>query len=363
MMRDSTKICRSEMFNCLSAFIATVVLAVLVPLPAFAANEEAFPRTSEGQEQFIQMYVDRAYGMNAAPDYEALEDFYRDLKEKVANHQAYERAPGTFVEAIAMSSLGQEGAANLARWREKRPTSPTPALASILGRLKMVSSDLGLSLGSNWVWHPVPDAAHEFEGVRTELLNIRRFASEDPQWHVLMAITTIALKRDLKELHNLVDDGLARHPANFELVQVAAAGHLSKWQGNAEGLERWAQHVLTLSPPTDGMANYARIYKVAMRAQYGALLFDLAKPNWKTLMGAIRDLISRHPNDEHLNDAAVLACIGGNRALTREALVHANYQYADVYWYDIGTEYHPYEICRSWAGDTDRKNAVPTANP
>lgn len=69
-----------------------------------------------------------------------------------------------------------------------------------------------------------------------------------------------------------------------------------------------------------------------------------------SLMTSTRDLLKQAPSDAHLNDAAVMACAGGNRALTREALQHANFRYSDVYWYNIGTSWHPYEICRKWAG-------------
>jgi len=272
---------------------------------------------------------------------------------------------GQFYNTLAMQSIGPEGAAKLARWRQKDPTSPTPVLASINSRLTMNISDLGLALGSSWIWHPESLAQGEIENARSELESVRGFASADPYWYVLRAIVMIAQRRSLSELDDLVDDGLSRHPSNFELVITAAAGHLSKWQGDADILEKWAQHILKISPTADGSSNYARIYSVALRAQYGAALFDIAKPDWQMLMTSVRDLISRHPNDAHLNDAAVLGCVGGNRRLTKEALQHANFTYSDVYWYDIGTEYHPYKICRAWAGQpaVEEKSETPTANP
>ncbi len=332
------------------ARVLAVVLAICVKGAMFAKADD-LPEGVDAQEVYIQQYVDSKL-QNGNPDFEALEVFARELATKAAQHQVYENALTTFYSQIGLVSLNPEAAGQIERWMHLYPKSATPKLAEITGRYLMALGDLQLALYSSWTWHEEPGARGVLESSRSLLLATKNYTAEDPYWYVLMAEITIALRRDISELDSLVEEGLKKHPANFALVSAATAGHLTKWQGSAESLEIFAQNVLALSPPSDGLANYARIYGVALRSQYGALLFNLAKPDWQKVMSGTRDLIARHPDEAHINQAAVLACVGGNRSLTREALEHPKFAHSDVHWYDIGTEYAPYEICRQWAQNT-----------
>jgi len=313
------------------------------------AGEDVFPTMSYDQEAYIQRYVDTRI-LAQQPPFDEIEAFAKDLRGKVETHQAFEGALDTYYAYLSFHATSTLVQPAIARWQQKNPTSPLPALVALKGRFINSMNDFALALGSNWIWHEPPQARGEIQGVHDELLAIKSYASADPYWYVLMAETIIALRRDRAELDQVVEEGLKKHPKNYELILTATAGYLSKWGGNSEALERFAQNVLALSTPEDGVANYARIYKVAFKAQYGVLMFDLAKADWQLLMTSTRELLKQAPSDAHLNDAAVMACAGGNRALTREALQHANFRYSDVYWYNIGTSWHPYEICRKWAG-------------
>ena len=88
-------------------------------------------------------------------------------------------------------------------------------------------------------------------------------------------------------------------------------------------------------------------------------MFDFAKLDWTMLMSGVRDLVKHDPSPSDLNRAAVLACAGGNRNLTRDVLQHANFAYKDDYWYNIGTRKtreRPYGLCRQWAGSGSAAN-------
>lgn len=348
-------------------YIVPLLFALAMGAAPDNACAEYFSKRYSHQENDIARTVHFAI-RKADPDFEALENFARELRAKVASQEAYESALGYFYGFIGLDTIDTEGKAILIKWKQKYPTSPTPVLAILAQSLYDHIEDFYYALGINWVWHEPPGARAAFESVRTELLKVKPFAADDPYWYQLMAKAIIALRRDKAELDEIVEEGMKRHPGNYGLIVTAAAGHLSKWGGSAESLENFAQRVLALSSHADGLANYARVYNVALRAQYGALLFDVAKPNWQLLMSSVRDLMARSPSDVHLNVAAVLACAGGNRDLTRTALMHADFVYNSDSWAEIGTTYHPYEFCRQWAGEelpgtVGAKRNVPTANP
>ncbi len=327
---------------------ARAMLTVLL-LGASHAGAEEFPSVPADQESYIQRFIDERF-WNPSERFDEFEEFARDLRSKVQSRKAFERALGNFYGVLGMYATSTQGEAILVRWRQKYPTSPVPVLISISGRLSSGMNDFVLAIASNWVWHEPPRAGEVMEDVRKDLLSVKDYASEDPYWYVLMANALIMLRKDRAEIQALVDEGLRKHPKNYELMMTGAAAFLGKWGGDGDAFETYAQRVLALSAPDDGVANYALLYDVAMRAQYGTTLFDLSKVNWQLLMSAERQLVSQAPTDAHISDAAVMACIGGNRRLARDMLQHANFRYYDVYWYDIGTKVHPYKICRDWAG-------------
>lgn len=335
---------------------------------AIAVEPRPFPVLTYQQQSYLRDIVFQTLAAEK-PDYGILEKFNRELSEKTANYQAHERATGLLYWHLGVVFITHRGMEHFAAWRAKYPNSPIPLLAMATAKFDQAAGDFNLGLAEDWIWHPPgANTATEIEQVRRDLQSFKETSSKDPYWYILMAKTLIALRRDVSELDALVEEGLKKHPSNFELVQIATVARLSKWGGNAEQLEDWAQKILRLSPPADKSANYARIYNVALRAQYGVQLFDLSKLDWPKLMRSVRDLVEIHPSEQHLNEAAVLACAGGNRKLTREMLQNSKFEYSDVYWYAVGTQYHPYQICRAWAGQEQadfngKGRPVPTANP
>jgi hypothetical protein len=331
--------------------LCTAAALALFGSAAWAAEQE-FPKDAGAQEMVIRQFVIN-HLLSTPADFDKLEEFARDLRGKIERREANENAIGTYYFELGLHAVTMAGQQKVVQWRQRMPASPTPALVTVAGRFSMAINDFFLATGSNWVWHELPQSRPEIEGARKDLLAIKSFATEDPYWYVLMAYTSIALRNDRAELDALVEEGLKSNPKNYALIEAATAGYLSKWGGDADALERHAQRVLAWSAPDDGAANYARIYDIALRAQYGVLMFDYAKPDWKVLMAGVRDLVKQDPSPSDLNRAAVLACAGGNRNLTRETLLHANFVYSDAYWYNIGTRKapdRPYGLCRQWAG-------------
>lgn len=329
-----------------AAGVATLLIVWCVP--ALSA-QGSFPVDTSGQESYIQRYAETNLWAKQPP-FEKMEAFAKELRAKIESHQAYERAMSTYYGYLGIHAATTVGQPIVARWMQRSPTSPVPVLASLTGRFYNAANDFELAIGSNWIWHEPPQARIEMQAIRDELLKVKSYASADPYWYVLMAKTTIALRLGRAEVDTLVDEGLNKYPKNYDLILTAAAAYLSKWGGSAEALEGFAQKVLAYSAPDDGVANYARVYDVALRGQYGVLMFDLSKVDWQLLMKSTREILQKAPTEDHLNAAGVLACAGGNRELTREVLLHDNFRYSDVYWYNVGTSMHPYKICRNWAG-------------
>lgn len=82
-------------------------------------------------------------------------------------------------------------------------------------------------------------------------------------------------------------------------------------------------------------------------------------------MTGVRDLLARQPTNDHVNQGAVLACLRGDRVLTKEILISPHFEYSDVFWHQIGPEVKVYPICRQWAAqvsdasDDQNQKAVP----
>lgn len=166
----------------------------------------------------------------------------------------------------------------------------------------------------------------------------------------------------------LIYDGLQKHPKNRTLILTGTNAFLSKWSMDTKGLHDFANHVAEISPPEDQAANFARVYIVALKAQYGAQFFKLVTVDWDRLMASVRELIHKEPSRLNLNNAAIVACLGGNRSLTRDILINPAFTYSDFMWFNLGTSDDAYPYCRNWAAQSaatndNRQRPVPTASP
>lgn len=298
-----------------------------------------------------------------APDFEAVAEFARRIVGEIGRHETDEDTLAHFYHQLGIVSLPRIGQLNAERWRDKDPTATIPVLAPMSGILAHLAGNLRQSLHQRVTWQATTDMRQNVKSLRGDLLARKHSLSHDPYWYILMVETMLGTGASAEEVAAVTEEGLARHPDNFELVTTATNRFLPKWGGDAEALEAWAAKMSDKFQAREGEAMYARIYWQALRAHYGETLFKTSKVDWSRLMQGLRDLITRQPSHEQLTRASMMACLGGNRALTREAMIHPKAGRDERYWISLNIPGGAYMPCRYWAAQTPTAPSTPTANP
>jgi hypothetical protein len=282
------------------------------------------------------------------PDFQAVSALRDRIVQMTANRLADEDSLRHFYATLGVLTQTREGYGHTLRWRNEEPDSSIPILAPLSSKMSDQTGDLARVLWSRQSWHPTTDMLKSVTDIQASLLQNKAIASRDPHWYALMAQTMVALKDDRAKIASLVEEGIAKNPSNYDLVVMATNNFLSKWSGDAEALEKWARTVDDRSSARDGHAMYARIYWQAFQAQYHVHLFRLSHLDWGRLMQGLRDLISQHPSRTHLNQALLLGCLGGNKQLTKDVLLHPQFLLDTEPW-SGGLYLESYQLCRNWA--------------
>lgn len=331
--------------------------------PLAGAGEALFDYTQGGIAR-------AAFGVfNGSPSYDEFERYIAEARRRTANYELDETIELQIFELFGFNANASGNTPRLTEWQRALPRSALPVLAPLSGRLQMTTQGLVPTFATLAAWHPAPEQVAEVRRIKAALLSVKPTASADPYWYTLMAQLLIAERAPTSEVEALVDEGLAKHPSNIALAVVASNHFLDKWSGSSDAFEDFAARMADRFADRDGQAMYARIYAQAMQAQYAGQLFEMSKLDWQRLMTGLRDLVARRPSMEHLNQAAVMACLGGNRELTRNLLVDSRFLYHDAFWYQIKKALDgddAYSLCRHWAGSKPAQPAAaspPTATP
>lgn len=339
--------------------IYCAAVAAIAALSFFAStgNAEVSQKPKSGVPDFtthndVRYFVLEKWSARTQ-DINGLEAFARELVDKSAKYRAPEGALDGFYGHLALMTYLPEQRALMQQWRTDHPASSVPVLAPLVGREMASSGEFRLTLSTLKTWDRPAPAVRDLAKVRSDLLEAKPLAANDPYWYTFMALLDVALKRDPSEIRALVEEGLKQNPNNYELVVMASNRFLAKWSGEAGDLDKFAVEMSDRFKDREGFAMYARIYAQAQAAQYGSQLFKISKVDWTRLMAGIRDLVARYPDAAHQNQGALLACLGGNRALTREIMGQRTFSKDPAVWYqlNINQTWDAYSICRTWANE------------
>lgn len=336
----------SRQFAFLNGLAAAFVGWTMLSAPVAAQNAPAgdtfnIEHATRATRQQIQSEV---------PDFTGLDDLPADIQRRIATHDLDEDALWEFYKDIAPATHTGFGSMNVVSWMERQPTARLPLLATLTAQVPIFGGNLRTTFWSPARWVENRETRPQLQSMRSHLQDAGETASRDPQWYLLMAELLMANRASHEEMTKLVREGVEADPSNFQLAIIAANYFLPKWGSSAETFEAWARTVAEAYPIAERNAMYARLYWQAFRAEYLGQLFHLSRVDWNHLMLGLRDLLALHPSEAHLNQALVLACLGGNREFSREVLLHPRFAYSDRYWYQLKAKGGAYQPCRRWAG-------------
>lgn len=283
----------------------------------------------------------------ATHDHAAIKRIYDAFAEKSLKFADGDSAPVGYLaqsQPHLLSVMMPESV--YARWSQSEPDSPIPHLLYASTRLSQAAEYHRAAIKVPSAKRDQPIDLAEIEAARDYLLRHKKVAAKSAYWYNLMVEIAILRAGGEDEIYRLVTEGIEAFPDNVQLVVLASTYHLPKWYGNAQALERYATWVSELPALKDRRDVYAQIYANAMRNQYGLTLFKFATKNWDRMRPSLRQLAEAYPDERNVNYAAALACLGGDRALTRELMEKENVKSYQAYWMDADA----YSTCALWAG-------------
>jgi hypothetical protein len=121
----------------------------------------------------------------------------------------------------------------------------------------------------------------------------------------------VGTKRNVQFTAKLFAEGIHRHP-HFQSLYLGMANY---WSPVHDGKPDWAKvdevigNAVALTAITDGISNYARLYKRVNDHQ--KLEFDLFQDSlasWPKMRDSFDELIKRYPSTENINEFASYAC-------------------------------------------------------
>lgn len=230
-------------------------------------------------------------------------------------------------------------------WQKQYPESAAPIVFTAANMLSAYAIQLRMALVSLMPVEGIEVNRTKIEEVRSYLLENKTLGSKDPYWYTLMVETQIFLRVSEAELKATVEEGLTKFPENVDLPVLAASYYYSKWKGEASKLPDYAAWVVSSSPGKARADIYPRIYMHALQGQNGMTLFKLVAKDWSLMRNGIHHLMSAYPIDTNRETATFLACLGGDRELTRTMLAVDDGMTNQAIWIDRDAK----NLCRSWA--------------
>ena len=231
-------------------------------------------------------------------------------------------------------------------WARKSPQSALPRLIYASTRLSQAAEMKRASIYVPTADQYAPADMEVIAATRKYLLLNKDVAAKSGYWYNLMIEIAILEGSTADDVKGIVGEGLAAFPDNVQLAVLGSTYFLPKWHGSAEALEDYAIWVSDRVELKDRQDVYAQIYAKAIKNHYGLTLFKFATKNWSRMKPSIRKLVANYPGEKNSNMAAVLACLGGDRELTRELVIRREVvQSSNAYWMDKDA----YNLCFNWA--------------
>lgn len=182
--------------------------------------------------------------------------------------------------------------------------------------------------------------------LRKDLEASKELLAREPYWYNLRAEVMTIQQGNPADVLGVVHEGLEAFPQNTRLVVIASNRFLPRWGGDANRLLNYLEFVGALPAVRDRSDMYARVYWNALNLEYKLTLFKIVEKDWDRMGPALDTLVKAYPTTLNVNIAAMMACLGGDRAKTRSFLQHAKFKPMQQLWKDPDA----LPLCFSWAG-------------
>lgn len=172
-------------------------------------------------------------------------------------------------------------------------------------------------------------------------------ASKDTGWHVTMINIGRSLSFPRKQVMLIASDGLAKNPDDDRLYYKELESLLPKWGGSTEQVDLFINNAAKNTAKSRGMELYARLYSAAEESQFQERLFVDSKIEWKKMKQGLEDWNRRYPTAWNKNIFGYLACLAGDKDITKKNIVEIASDPILFIWGTNGAE--TYNQCKSWA--------------
>lgn len=235
----------------------------------------------------------------------------------------------------------------LAAWQKAYPDSPTPVIANAIAVKRYAKALKPQVLLQRASTSDLEDAAFvtALRANKSYLEKHKAVAARDPHYYVVWSNLAFALGTDASEFFDTVDEGMRAHPDYYQLYFAAMDFHAPQLRGDAKAVEAFANMAVERTKSEEGLGLYARLYWHAMTAYFGEDLFRRSMVDWAKMSKGIDDVLARYPDQWNINNFALVSCLAGDAAKTRQLMQRIEgYPISEV-WKSGGT----YRSCRRLA--------------
>jgi hypothetical protein len=181
-------------------------------------------------------------------------------------------------------------------------------------------------------WQPFRD---HVAAARKDLEVNQETGKANPLWYQMLLEVAKVQKWPVVEYMQLFDEGVARHPAFYQLYFNASSGFQPEWGGSFAAFDDFAKSAQQRSQATEGAAVYARIYWHLFESPLAARVFTETKLDWPLLRQGIQDVLAKYPDQWNINHFAKFACLAGDGELTTELTGRITLLYYSTAWKDM----------------------------
>jgi hypothetical protein len=325
-----------------------VILVIMLLLPAGLARagvSEADIRDEIRQQGYTLFLADRFAELDQlADDYRINERRTQSGVWKLDKlHKAILSTVSCYCEDEA-EFIAMEKRAK--RWIVQNPDSTTAHIVYARALIKHGWWHRGDGYG-----YEVPEASLKpfreyIEKARLYLEERKDWLAEDPRWYVTMleVATDQSWPKDM--FHDLLKEGLKRHPYYYG-IYYEAIRHLSpKWHGDERLLSDLAKYAVGATGEREGAGLYARIYWYAAEIEFGrGVIIDRPRV-WERMPAAMEDVLAHYPDQWNIVNFARLSCVAGDRETTLRMVSRIDEKQVVGPW---GGGEPTYKQCRDWA--------------
>lgn len=323
----------------------TIILAILLLLPAALAR--AAPSEADIRDEIRQ----RGSALFRTEKFEELDRLALDYRINERRTLSGLWKLGSLQGAILSCQCDDESDFVAMEERAKRWTAlnPDSTTAHIVYAQTLIAHAWGYR-GTTFA-SKVPDEAWEpfrdyVEKARAYLIERKEQLAEDPQWYKAMLDIATAQSWPKRAFHDLLKEGLARHPYYYG-IYFSAIRYLSpKWHGNERELRELAEYAVGMTGENEGAGLYARIYWYAAAIEFGLDLIIDNPDVWKPMPAAMEDVLAHYPAQWNIIHFARLACVARDRDTAGRMIARIDEKLVPRAW---GGGDLTYKQCRDWA--------------